>query len=268
MKTAAALLVALAGLAVTASAQPFGSEFRVNTYTTYDQKTSRVAMEADGAFVVVWSNKIFAQSMGIFGQRYDATAAPRGGEFRVDQGVQSQDLPAVAVSGTGAFVVVWHDVWDTTSYNIRARMYDSSGSAIGSEFTVNEYLTGLQRVPAVSRAPDGRFVVTWASDRGDGSSTEIFARRYDDAGNPVGAEFVVNTYTTGSQFAGRVAMDAGGGFVIVWQDSLNNRDGSGSGIFGQRFDSAGNPSGSEFQVNSYTTGSQIYPSISMEPSGL
>jgi S-layer family protein len=268
MKTLAPLLIALAGLAVTASAQPADGEFGVNTYTTFDQRLARVAMEADGDFVVVWSNKnLYGAYTAIYGRRFDVTTAPRGIEFRVDQGVESQALAAVAISGTGAFVVVWHDTRDIRLENIHARMYDAAGGAIGSEFTVNDYLTGRQQAPDVSRAPDGRFVVAWTSDRGDGSNQAIIARRYDSLGNPMGGEFVVNTYTTGAQILGRVAMDASGGFVIVWEDYLTNRDGSGSSIFGQRFDAAGNRIGGEFQVNSYTTGHQQFPSVAMAPSG-
>jgi len=52
-------------------------------------------------------------------------------------------------------------------------------------------------------------------------------------GNPVGPEFRVNTYTTGSQFLPSVASDPTGNFVVVWQSA--NQDGSMQGIFGQRY---------------------------------
>ena len=49
-----------------------------------------------------------------------------------------------------------------------------------------------------------------------------------------------------------------GGFVVVFgsQNDTNSQDGSGWGVFGQRFDSSGTKVGTEFQVNSYTTGNQ------------
>ena len=54
-------------------------------------------------------------------------------------------------------------------------------------------------------------------------------------------------------------MDGAGNFVVVWA-SLG-QDGSGSGIFGQRYASSGAPLGGEFQINSYTTGFQGHPSV-------
>jgi hypothetical protein len=51
----------------------------------------------------------------------------------------------------------------------------------------------------------------------------------------------------------------------VWP-SLN-QDGSGYGTFGQRFDAAGNPAGPEFRVNTYITGNQFSPSVSVAGNG-
>src|SRR5687767_5048920 len=83
-------------------------------------------------------------------------------------------------------------------------------------------------------------------------------------GTRLGPEFRVNTFTTGSQFAPHVATDVGGVFVVVWE-SL--QDGSGNGIFGQRYAGSGVPMGPEFRVNTFTTGNQFGPVASAEISG-
>jgi hypothetical protein len=69
-----------------------------------------------------------------------------------------------------------------------------------------------------------------------------------------GAEFRVNTYTTGYQIGPEVAFDAGGNFIVVW---ASPNDGDSFGIFGQRFDATGTPQGTEFQINAATTGAQF-----------
>jgi hypothetical protein len=46
-----------------------------------------------------------------------------------------------------------------------------------------------------------------------------------------------------------------GSFVVVWS-SYYGQDGSGSGVFGRRFDSAGAAIGDEFGVNTYTADNQ------------
>jgi hypothetical protein len=82
---------------------------------------------------------------------------------------------------------------------------------------------------------------------------------------PNGSEFVVNTFTTLFQRVPSVAADASGDFVVVWHS--RPQDGSGYGIFGQRFNTAGAPRGIEFQVNTYTTGYQRYPRVASSASG-
>jgi hypothetical protein len=39
------------------------------------------------------------------------------------------------------------------------------------------------------------------------------------------------------------------------------QDGSGSGVFGQRYAASGAPLGPEFRVNTYATASQSFPSV-------
>ena len=97
-------------LAAVASAQtPAGGEFRVNTYTTSYQSYSRPAMELDGDFVVVWESLTQDGSQeGVFGQRFAASGAPRGSEFRINAyTTDRQRWPTVAVGSRGDFVVAW-----------------------------------------------------------------------------------------------------------------------------------------------------------------
>jgi hypothetical protein len=80
-----------------------------------------------------------------------------------------------------------------------------------------------------------------------------------------GGEFLVNSYTTGTQFYGAVATNATGRFVVVWQSA--GQDGSNYGIFGQRFDAEGTPLGDEFAVNTYTTDRQGGPAVALDGAG-
>ena len=89
------------------------------------------------------------------------------------------------------------------------------------------------------------------------------------ADDPVGAEFQVNTFTTGVQEGATAAQAANGSFVVAWTSGRGNanQDGSYTGVFGQRFDASGAPQGSEFQVNSYTTGDQRGAAVAADASG-
>ena len=94
----------------------------------------------------------------------------------------------------------------------------------------------------------------------------MFAKRFDAAGDAMGNDFVVNTYTTGNQFGffGQVAHDARGNFVVTW---FGDSDGNDAGSFGQRFSASGARRGAEFRVNTYITSAQILPSIAGDAVG-
>ena len=80
----------------------------------------------------------------------------------------------------------------------------------------------------------------------------------------------VNTTTAGTQrahTAGGRSIDtaADGSYVVVWSSTVG--DGSGWGVFGQRYDSAGTPVGGEFAVNSTTVDDQNNAAVAVRDDG-
>jgi heme oxygenase len=241
---------------------PLGPEFRVNTYTTDDQAQPSVAADSAGNFVVVWQSGPYPNN--IFGQRYASSGAPLGAEFRVNavpNGLNNT-LPAAAADPAGNFVVIWNQS-PLTGTDLRGQRFASSGAPLGGEFDVGG--SGYPFDAAVASDSAGNFVVVWHDLFPIPTAANVFGQRYASSGSPLGAPFQVNTYTTGLQSATSVAVNPSGSFVVVWNS--DTQDGSGLGVFGQRFDSSGAPLGSEFRVNTYTTSSQQLPSVAADPSG-
>jgi hypothetical protein len=173
------------------------------------------------------------------------------------------DDHAVAADEEGNFVVVWHSHGqDGSNHGIFGQRYDSAGSLRGEEFRVSSYTTGAQDAPSVASDAVGNFVVAWESRDQDGDDEGIFAQRYDRTGEALGAEFQVNTGTFDSQRNPAVAAAPNGDFVVVWTDFGGLDD-----VRGQRYDSAGDPQGSPFRVNSYTTGYQYAQSVAVDADG-
>lgn len=247
---------------------PVGPEFQINTYTTDDQGGPAVFMDSVGNFMVVWQS--WAQDgdvYGIFGQRFDSNGNPVGSEFQINTYTTGgQQYPAVAMDSTGNFLVVWMSYGQDGNYwGIFGRRFDSAGNPLGPEFQINTNATNDQVYHAVAMDPIGNFVVLWQSVGQDGDSWGVFGQLFDPAGNPVGPEFQINTYTTNDQSRPAVALDSAGNFVVVWMSQ--DQDGNGFGIFGQRFDPAGNPLGAEFQINTYTVNAQRFPALVMDSGG-
>jgi len=258
------LSVALAQ-AAPAAAQPvtLGGELLANTYYTAAQQRPTVAAAADGSFVVVWES--LAQdgdNYGVFGQRFDSAGEAAGTEFLVNTYTPlRQGAASVDTDTKGGFVVVWEsDGQDGNYFGIFGQRFGSDGLPAGTEFQLNNNFIGAQRDPTVATFSDGGFVAAWQSDGQDGQGAGVFARRFLSTGLPADLEFAVNTFTTAGQYLPRLDVGADDGFVVVWA-SDDGRDGDGYGVFGQRFDSAGATVGTEFAVNTFTTGAQRVPDV-------
>jgi len=249
-------------------------EFLVNTWTTYSQGYPRVASFSDEGFLVVWQSWTQDGSdFGVYGQRFDKDGNKVGLEFQVNTWTTGdQQYPSVAALSDGEFVVVWESVGqDGSGYGVYGQRFDKNGNKVGLEFEVNTWTTGDQRYPSVAALSDGGFVVVWESVGQDRNGYCVYGQRFDKNGGKVGPEFQVNTYTTGDQqhpFITSISDKSisDNGFIVVWQSGCNSpgctpQDGSGYGVYGQRFDKNGGKLGDEFRVNTWTIDCQWFPSI-------
>jgi len=246
---------------------PVGGEFRVNSSTNDQQLYPCVAMNNNGRFIIVWeSNNTPGQgNKAICGQIYDSNGLEFGPEFLVNAESSVYRYPDVAADANGNFAVVWME--DKSSNTILGRLFDPNGAARTETFQVNTVRFGSVTRPSIAMDTAGNFVVTWDGDPKLAGMDDIHARLYDANGTSLGEQFLVNTTTAGAQQYPQVAMNDGGEFIIVWDcqiypDSESERD-----IFGQRFNSLGEPIGDEFQLNTYITDDQRNPVVAIEQDG-
>ncbi len=254
---------------------PQGSEFHVNTYTTGNQYSNSLAMDNNGNFVITWLNQGISH-YGIYAQRYNSIGIPQGSEFRINTYTTNVSYsPSIAMDNSGNFVIVWQSMNNSCSpytenfcsySEIGGQRFNSQGEKVGSEFiiysysNINTYITA----PNIVSDKEGNFVIVWNSF--DAGNFDISVQRYSSSGLPIGSRFIANTYTSDSQFGGNIAMAGNGDFIIGWQ-SYNQTSENKHGIFAQRYSSTGTIIGSEFKVNTYTTGEQVYPSVAMDKDG-
>ncbi len=244
--------------------EPEGS---VNVTTASDQVIGNhsIATAANGDYIVTWSSTGQDGSLrGVYARRYNADGSPQTGEFLVNQTTSDDQYePAVAMDALGNSIIAWTSLnQDGSAGGIYARCFDANGTAKGNEFRVNSTTAGSQTSPAIASDTYGNFVITWTSSGQDGNGLGVYGQRYSLLGTTVGAEFLVNTATTGDQTNSTVVMNRfTSEFVVTWQSSA--QDGSGQGIYAQRYDVSGNKAGSEFRVNTYTTGDQTDPCIAI-----
>jgi Ca2+-binding RTX toxin-like protein len=251
-----------------ADGNAWGDEFSLNDITTGDQigesfnGSLTLDTLADGRLVATWTGfgteEVFVRLIDV---PVDPTPQPTGNDIQVNTYTTGeQRYSTVTALADGGFVVTWSsDGQDGDGWGVYGQRYDASGAVVGGEFQVNTETTSDQFYTSVTALADGGFVVTWSSFGQDGDGWGVYGQRYDASGAVVGGEFQVNTETTSQQIYSSVTALADGGFVVTW--SSFGQDGSGDGIYGQRYDSSGAAVGGEFQINTETTSDQFYSSV-------
>src|SRR5688572_5502713 len=227
--------------------------FRVTPFAQYQNLLPTIARNGADEFLVVWWATSFPSEV-IEARRYAGSGLPLAPSFQVS--TSDAGYPDVAASDDG-FVVVW-----TGTSDVVAQRLDGAGAPVGGEIAV---ATTFTYPVAVAAAPAGDFMVVW------NDNSEVYGRAFDATGTPAGPAFQVNTYTTGEQFESDVAADPNGVFTVVWASGTPGTgpgpDGDQLGIFARRFATGGTALGGEFQVNTYTTGTQQYPAVATDPDG-
>lgn len=223
----------------------FGREARANTTTAGNQGENGIAAQQGGGYVVVWTdnNALDESVSGIFMQRYDASGAVVGGETRVNTTTLSEQAkPSVTEFANGGFVVAWTSYSpDGSDTDVYFQQCDNAGSALGPETLANSMTSGAQYAPSLTELASGGFVITWQCNIG--GNYDIYLRRFDASGSPIGTDTLVNTTVAYNQIEPKILSLDDGGFVVIWMES--QKDGSNYRIYFQRYDNAGNPAGPE-----------------------
>ena len=112
-----------------------GSETKVNTTTSGSQGNPNVAMNSDGAFVIVWNS--FGQDgqfMGVYHQSYFADGTTSGNETLANTTTNYfQQFPKVTINGTSQALIIWQDgnyneasSKDASSYGVVFQRYSAA----------------------------------------------------------------------------------------------------------------------------------------------
>ena len=244
---------------------PVGSNSRVNEDAgNSNQKSPAVSSDRSGRFVIAWRDERNGNS-DIYAQKFDSTGSPVGSNLKIndDPGFAYQGFPAVAAGGSGNSIITWVD-WRNGNRDIYAQRYDSTSRSINSNFEVNDDTgNAYQEEPAVAVDFSGNFILTYQDSRN--GNQDIYAQRYNAAGQRVGHNFNVNTdASTSDQEYPVIAANSSGGFVLAWQDYRNGD----WDIYVQRYNSSGIPVGSNIRVNDDSgTAFQRTPAVSIGTSG-
>lgn len=177
---------------------------------------------------------------------------------------QIKFTPSANVSGTSTFTYQLDDgeaLSNTATVTIDvapdadlpALVFNMGPTGSGSAFALSSTTAAVQSDVQLAALGNGRFVAAWESSGQDGSGLGIYARLFDESGNPLGGEFRVNSTTAGDQAnPSLAALD--GSFIVAWD---GNGAGDAAGIFTRRYDLNGNAlDATEVRANAAAAGTQ------------
>ncbi|MEZ6035156.1 MAG: DUF2341 domain-containing protein [Planctomycetaceae bacterium] len=192
------------------------------------------------------------------------------GQTQETSGQTRGSTKAVSITPSGNYVVVWTSNQstglDAHGRGVLMRVFRPDGTPLTGEIQVNQTFNSDQQWATVATDDAGNGVVVWTSTGQDsGSTTGVYARRFNAAGALVGNEFLVNTTTTGAQESAAAAMSGSGSFVVTWS---GKGTGDTAGIFYRRFDASGTPLDlTERLANGTDRGTELAPSIAINDAG-
>ncbi len=234
--------------------QKIGTNFLVNQFIPYNQRSPAVAALTGGGFVAAWvseQERVLAPNLGtnanytsaagtakpsvdIYARLFKSNGVPAANEFLVNTDSNPAANPVVAAGADGGFMIAW-DAKDmvviSNSWDIYARAF-SSGGAGGAALRVNAYVYGDQYYPRISSIGVD-YLAVWTSLAQDGSREGVFGRFLNGNGTLTSSEFLVNTTTVGQQMQPAVASDGANQFVVTWTSYTGSP--YGFDLFAQRY---------------------------------
>jgi len=227
-----------------------------------------IGISDNGNFAVVWEDSR-GYNDNIYAQRFSSDGTDLGENFIVnDDGANGayQLSPAIAMDGTGNFVMAWVD--DRDDGDIYAQRYSADGTAIGGNFIVNDnQFPSNQYMGDVAMNNSGSFIIVWVDDQLSG---KIHAQLYNPEGTLNGVNFICSESTDViDQYNPSVDMDDAGNFIIAWEDRRNNSTNIWeTDIYARIFEANGTPLSPDFRVNDdETMFVQKSPSVTVAPEG-
>ena len=222
----APLLLLVAAGPAAAPPDPF-ADIQASLFTPSSQYSAAEAHDTAGNALVVWAATAGTAGAGIYGRRFAAGGRALGPELNLVSATLFGSDPVALVSSARGYILAWAENLGGEG-TVCVERLDFDARAAGERHCV----AGTFQ-PRLAVQADGRFMLTSVSlnDR-----SPLRAWLFDSGANAIGKPLFVAE----SGYSLISAVDAAGGFLVVWTDSR--------GVWGRRFDRAGGLRGAAFRI--------------------
>lgn len=169
---------------------------------------------SSGFVMAVWK-QFDGEKYSVWANRYDLVAGTWGiAEVIENNNLNHANYPVVAVNSAGDAFVSWY-MYEGSSYRIYGNRYDSKTATWGEAVPVEDVCEGDGYTPVVAIDDNSNVIVVWIEDNGAGYA--LNARRYDAEKSAWTNTVQLDSGESGDADSPRIAIDAEGNAVVVWQ---------------------------------------------------
>jgi len=243
-----------------------GSNFAIATSSGTDIKELNPFIAynpTNNEYLVVWNEKYGYHNLYyIYAQRLSNTGSLLGSKITVSSGgvrVRKFHSTVAYNCDNNEYLVVWYGQnAERKPYRIYGRRLSSTGSLLGSNFAIGEYIgdDNFQYYPQVAyNSQSNEYLVVWEDMRNNGWA-DIYAQRVSGSGGLLGSNFPICNAANAQEMPSLAYNPYDNQYLVTWQDKRND---SGD-IYAQRVSDTGSLLGNEIAVR---TGSEtsLNPSV-------
>lgn len=140
-------------------------EFKLSHCSTssFRDMLASAAALPDGRFATIWARaNAQGDPVGLIARLFNADGSAAGEEITVNADDNKVSIePSIDVDASGRFVVAWMGQREDGAYDVLARQFDATGTALGDVLVVSNDDVRWKNGASVAVAPDGRFAVSW-----------------------------------------------------------------------------------------------------------
>jgi hypothetical protein len=198
----------------------------VSAFNQFEEFPS-VAMDANGNFVVSWTQLLPGGHTNILAQKFNASGSGVGGFVPVATGTFAQTQSSVGMDANGDFVVSYTRNTNNNNNDVFAKLYNTNGQLLTVDTVAG---TSLQEdTSSVAMTPGGQFDVTWLTHFNN-TADEVNVAKYTASGSLIESQAIIDGGLFNSP---KIAVDNHGNAVIAYEFG----SGSTSEVQARRFSS-------------------------------
>lgn len=214
----------------TAATNSWGTAALIETDNAGGVANPQIAMDISGNAIAVWEQSDGTRS-NVWANRFTAATSSWGTAVLIENNsAGNAGAPQIAIDASGNAIAIFSQA-DGAQFNVYVNRYTAASNTWGTPSPENA-AGGFAFNPQISIDASGNAMAVWQQT--DGTTFNIWAKRYTVASGSWGTATLIETSNAGNASRPQIAVDASGNALAVW----TQYDGTRDNIYANRYTAA------------------------------